>query len=548
MYVPRLVTAHDTAVLAMADIIQSGGVGSRPFFDGSIDHFRALGGFAEFASAHLSVQDRKTRQLVPLQLNWIQRQVVDAELAAVARRRRPWFLVLKYRRGGVTTVLQGLNYWKTWADQHVVTRTFAHRKEDTESIFTMVSRFYDHQPPEYRHPKTPAGVREIKYPPPWDSVYMAETAGAKGAGRGGSVDRLHLSEAAHYPDLAGLHEALRDSVAEGGAYHMETTPNGKDGKGADFYEAWQWATRPESTSPFIPLFFPWHADPANAAELLAPDELGDLSPLELEMQRRYDLAPEQLKWHRAKREDAVAVGRNEQSVLQENPNDPKTCFLESGASYFDEALISRAREFQRDPIVVEENGRLRIFEMPQCDTRYVLGADPAEGVGRDESGIVCFNLKTGETAFTWAWDRMPPAAFGRKLAELGRRWTSPGSHVPGYIVVERNNHGHAVLIGLLQLAEYPRSAVYHETEETADRKRPSGRAGWLNKPHQLTMALGRILREETPKLRDERVIDSIRRVGGAPNGGAEFGGRDLAVAAGVAAIGLPHATQRDIFI
>ena len=274
-FFPPAPDVHASAVREMADAIA--GRSAAPFFDGRVDHLRRLESIAEFAEHHARVQHRVTRRLVPFRLNWIQRQIVAAEIAAVREGRKPWFLVLKYRRGGVTSILQLLNYWKAWAEPHMVTRTFAHRREDTEAIFSMVSRFYEHQAPAYRHPKTQAGLRELRYPAPWDSIYIAETAGARGAGRGGAVDRLHLSEAAHYPDLAGLHAALRDSVTEGGAYYMESTPNGTEGRGADFYEAWQRASRPDNTSPFIPLFFPWHADPVNRVELLAHDELGELS-------------------------------------------------------------------------------------------------------------------------------------------------------------------------------------------------------------------------------------------------------------------------------
>src|SRR5690606_33044355 len=112
-----------------------------------IERLRNVRRFAEFAERHLTIVEKEQGVLVPFRLNWIQRAILAAELRARRARRKPRFVVLKYRRGGVTTLAQGLCYHTVWSTEHSAARTFAHRKEDTATIFEMVKRFHDHQPP-----------------------------------------------------------------------------------------------------------------------------------------------------------------------------------------------------------------------------------------------------------------------------------------------------------------------------------------------------------------------------------------------------------------
>jgi len=91
----------------------------------------------------------------------------------------------------------------------------------------------------------------------------------------------------------------------------------------------------------------------------------------------------------------------------------------------------------------------------------VIGVDPAEGVGGDDSALCGVNLTTGEQVFAFDRNDIAPDVLGADLIGdrdygLGWLWAKPGSDFPAYVVVERINHGHAVLTGLLKLAKYPR--------------------------------------------------------------------------------------------
>lgn len=512
-----------------------------------VEHLRSWNHFGEFTEKHLQVLDM-TRELVPLSLNWIQRQLFQEEIRAKAEGRPMRFLILKYRKAGVTTYEQAAAYYTIWRIPHQGCLTLAHRPQDMMIIFQMVDRFYTHQPEEHRHKRTEAFRNWIEFRE-WDGIYMSGTAGAAGWGRGSTLSRLHLSEAAHYADLRAIMQSLAKSLATNAVYAVESTPNGREGKGEAFHALWQAAKRGENL--YTPLFFPWHSNPSNMIRLLAPDELGDLSGEEKELKKKFDLSPEQVKWWRHERMEIVADGRSGWVIHQEHPSDDDTCFLYGSESYYDLDVLAGVEAGCRDPIRVEENGRLRIYEEPKAGNRYVLGIDPAEGKGGDDSAVVGFNIDTGEQAFAWNWNYIRPddlgsEVLGDRAVGLGWRWKNEATGVPAFLVVERNNHGHATLTALLKQAQYPRGSVYHHIETMKEGAKEQKNPGWPHSPvgHVfLQNTLGRVLREKAPKIRDLETLRSIRAVTTAGTGGAEFGGRDLAVGVALAALGLAAASE-----
>lgn len=533
-------------VLLRAELKRRSGAGT---VDPDLAHWR---GFSRFAKEHLQIVDQ-SKQLVPFELNPIQRHIVAREISARRQGKRPWFLILKYRKGGVTTLQQALAYWQSWRHRHQECLTLAHVPQATRMIFRMVSRFYEYQPPARRHLKTQAVVNHIEFVP-WGSLYMAFTSGrGGGTSRGSTYSRVHLSEAAFYADLPAEHVAMTNSVGDDSAYVIESTPNGQSGRGAAFHEFWQAAKLGKSN--FMPLFFPWFSDPRNRLkagsfvdEMVLAEIAGDAEAQELVAIHGLSLA--QIGWWLEQRRGLAGMGATAALIHQEHPSDDETCFLLGADSYFDAGLIAEARTRVIPPSDVEDNNRLRIWEVPDSDTPadYSIGADPAGGNGGDDSAAAIFNAKDGEQAASYANNRIAPDEFGKKLAELGWRWKNPRTGKPAFIVVEQNNHGHAVLVGLMRLANYPLDRIYHYTDETRQNAEGqlgvvSKRPGWVTNLAtlgEMTAIIGRTLREGVPVIRDAATLASIQRVGFGPSG-AEFTGRDLAVAAALAAVGIPHA-------
>lgn len=97
-----------------------------------------------------------------------------------------------------------------------------------------------------------------------------------------------------------------------------------------------------------------------------------------------------------------------------------------------------------------------------------------------------------------------------------------------------------MLTALLRIADYPPRLVHHDVDPIKDDAEPSKRAGWRHNHIRLTTTIGRMPKEQYPILRDAETVSSIHQVT-EEGGSAKLGGRDLAVAAGLATIGLTEA-------
>jgi hypothetical protein len=85
---------------------------------------------------------------------------------------------------------------------------------------------------------------------------------------------------------------------------------------------------------------------------------------------------------------------------------------------------------------------LAVYALPQPGRTYVIGADPAEGnPTSDDSALTVLDEDTGEEAASLA-GKFQPSVFGAHIDLLGRWYNNAA------VLVERNNHGHAVLLWL----------------------------------------------------------------------------------------------------
>jgi hypothetical protein len=85
---------------------------------------------------------------------------------------------------------------------------------------------------------------------------------------------------------------------------------------------------------------------------------------------------------------------------------------------------------------------LEVYVPPVAGRKYALGADPAEGnPTSDDSALTVLDADTGEEVAALA-GKYDPSVFGSHIASIAE-WYNGAS-----VLVERNNHGHAVLLWL----------------------------------------------------------------------------------------------------
>ncbi len=308
----------------------------------------------------------------------------------------------------------------------------------------------------------------------------ASEAAAKKKGRSGQIHRLHITELAFFEYAKATLTAILACVPApefGSEVVIESTPNGAAGA---FYEWYQAAKL--GNGGYTAHFYPWFRHTIYRTPLAANDNgLRPETPRERELVEKYGVSLEQLKWYRTK------VQLNGQDLTdQEYPLDEETCWLIEGRTFFDRERTQALLVSARDPVdarAVGESGShgfIRTWKKRQDGRRYVIAVDPSEGVGNDPGAAVVLDRGSGEHVAslhgqfaTWEMARLT-AALGKEYWGI----RGDGARDPALIVVERNNHGHAVLQALVREHRYP--CIYAGADK---------RAGWVNSEPSRAAAL-----------------------------------------------------------
>lgn len=495
----------------------------------------------------------KTKQFVTFDPNPVQISYLDELLPAWRMGelsiRRLKELILKARQFGFSTLIEALFFLDTVNTPNTTTVVVAHDADSTERLFRMVHTFYDQLPPEKQPRKKYSNKRELFFDDLNSTIFVG-TAGAKDFGRSNTINNLHLTEVAFYPDPEELLTGLLQAVPEDGNIFMETTANGV---GDFFNEEWERAIA--GASSFDPRFFAWFQHPEYSWTPVTPQETllaerlyARLTSEGLERERKlqlaYGLTDAQVRWRRRK----MAEPGMRKKFVQEYPANPTEAFVASGNPYFDRERLNERLLHVGEALVVEippqfiklaaAGEKLEVFRLPEPGREYIVAADVAEGL--DEKGKD-HDYDSADVIDAETWEqvahlhgRWAPHEWGLVLAELGRWYNL------ALVGVERNNHGHATLAALLHTAEYPDMNGCHGIyahEEFDEKKRESAKKlGWPTTAKTKTFALDTLARaigEEDGEASDIKInskgtLTELVRFVKKPNGkaGGENGSHD----------------------
>jgi hypothetical protein len=426
------------------------------------------------------------------------RLIANAAQVAFEHRRSKRNIVLKARQMGITTWIAGRFFLKTITSPGTLTVQVAHNREAAESIFTVVQRMWENLPAALREgplSRSRANVGQMVFPK-LDSEFRVTSAADENAGRGLTIQYLHLSEVSRWPNdpeatLAGLRAAL----APDAEMTIESTPSGAYGA---FYDQW---TRAEEDGA-VRHFFPWWLEPA----YLGPAAT-DLRPEERELADRHGLTARQIGFRRSLERSFRGLR------LQEFAEDAISCFKVSGECCFEVAAIEKRLAALPEPFEQRRGGALLIWLPPLTGRQYVVAVDTAGGgsegdyaavqVIEQSSGLQCAELR----------ERLGTLELARVAAALAREYGG------ATIAVERNNHGSGVLAYLDAVEHYAR--IYEQ----------DGVAGWLtsaaSKP-AIVSRIGALLEEQPQLFQSRRTLEECRTFITAPNGrmGAANGAHD----------------------
>jgi len=413
--------------------------------------------------------------LRPFVRNAIQRAYDEALELAFRRAPRRHALVLKYRRGGITTREQARSYRTIATERFRSVVTVAQEADATEQIFE-IARTFDSM---YRGASTRGNKREIRFED-LRSSFRIGTAGKTAFGRGATYQRAHLSEVAFWPRKVDLERTIAGvtEATSHGEVILETTPAGI---GDWFYTTWKAAR--EGRNDWATVFLPWWSDPELRVPLTDEAELQLLATLtnhEAHLRDHEGLDAQQLAWRRLKKRQLREL------FPSEYPEDPFSCFLRAGLSFFNERRLATLLDRCRKPLVVEPfpGGQLRIWHRPEPNERYSIGVDSSEGIqGGDPSCAGVLRDRDGEQVAE-LHGILRPADLADRVAKLGHRYND------ARVAIERNEHGHAVLQVFLTLG-YPRDLVYRPwRRDPRGILKRSSRFGWTTNVETRTVLLG----------------------------------------------------------
>ena len=418
----------------------------------------------------------KSGTVVPFRLNDAQRK-----LYAVAKRQQDAgkpvrLIILKARQLGFSTLTEGLIFHACATRRNVNALIVAHREDATANLFRMSKLFYDELPAPVKPMLRASNAQELVFENPSKlrserearpglrSRIRCATAGGRGIGRSDTLQCVHLSEYAFWPDgadgkastLAGILQAVPS--LPGTMVVIESTANGFE----DFKERWDAAVAGEND--FEPVFFAWFENPDYSMPVVPGTEW---TPEERDLKAAYQLTDEQLQWRRW----CIAnnCGGSLDMFRQEYPASPGEAFLHSGTGVFDnEQIVLRLErlpspagrgEFTDGEWTQSETGAITLYELPEEGVPYVLGGDTA-GEGSDYFTAIVINNVSGRIAAKLRQKYSEPE-YVRQIYALGRFYND------ALVAIETNFSTYPVM--KLQEMEYP-NQYSREREDTYTRQ------------------------------------------------------------------------------
>lgn len=434
---------------------------------------RACASWRSFAERFIRIRCKDGRER-GFQANGAQLYIARRKSEIVHSGRRPWFLLPKARRMGVTTRESIVSFYRCRCFSGTHAAAVAFRDEDVTSIFDDQARRFLRALPAWFQPQMRrSNSRELLFEKQGSRFFVTSGRAAGGGGgvRGGTVQRVHVTEAAYAPAQLDMDDVMAGYTlaASHGDVTMESTGNGPSGW---FYDETMRALTGKSEWSVI--FAPWflleeYADLVPEGLVIVPGEahhedFREYAEDEAEFIARtraewgMEIMPEQLLFRRRMRRE-YAKGRK---FLDQFPEQIHDCFQAASGCFFDTGQILRLRSECLDPIEQDwgDEWSWKVWAKPSPGLRYIAGMDIAEGVeGGDWTYLTIHRRDTMEQVAAWHGHMRPKDAA--RLAVV-----KAADYNRAELIPERNNHGITV-VDEIEASGYG-SLYYHD----------DGKPGW----------------------------------------------------------------------
>lgn len=448
-------------------------------------------------------------------------------------------LVPKYRQGGITTWWRALAFvlclFATEAGQAYRVGLVAHDDDGGETIFQITREFQKNLPPALDGEFTPkfrlenfnlAGIRWASRSE--DQVYSVKKLDA--LGKGGTINFLHLTEAASYGDKGVDAEVAINSIKGALVKEEATQPDSvvvyeSTANGHDSFFWPQVEASFKGESDYVVMFLPWFLEPTYSmtwaryrAMVLANPQNADpgarfeptdderllraalaqpVSPEEEHYRYQHWLTDEQLIWRRSVIRDLGGRLRDFQryypATIEEAFQASERCafaqdtiehYLGAARDADDQGDVDLKNPSKATEWRASRHGKLRVWEHPRQGDEYLIAADVSEGTGGDFSCAYVFHRDTTTIVAAmhgqWEWED-----YARALEAVAYYYNAAELVVEAN--VSRTSAAGAQVAAWLHRQGY-RGLYYYREEDRLDPTSP-GKPGWNTNDKTRSQAL-----------------------------------------------------------
>lgn len=390
------------------------------------------------------------------------------------------FIILKARQQGISTLIQAIIFWILYFIPNQKCLTMGHKTDASNNLFDMYNRYYKYLPKRIQRPLSKSNEKKIQYAAT-QSENKIDTAGAGEIGRSDTLQFIHATEVAFYPDQKVTFVGLMQGAKYAKAHFIESTANGYN----LFRDKWIDAVNGKSS--YEPIFLSWLDFPEYIEETLKLGVVKNLLSDELErfkrdignplynayegeeelLQSKYGANILHLQWRRWAI-DNLCEGDIDK-FHQEYPRDPDEAFVSSGNPVFPQHKVQANFSNAKQPIkqgdlvytydkdrnitgvefVENRKGFVKIWTEPeekQGMFRFAGGADVAEGLAQgDYSEVRVLDRYSNEIHLTWH-GHLDADLFGEEIHKIYLFLNKDF-----YIAIEKNNHGLTTLVKAFEL-------------------------------------------------------------------------------------------------
>lgn len=497
----------------------------------------------------------KEGQIVPAAIGtgdfaWSQKPFI-AEIERQYNQGRPVrIIVLKARQLGISTATEATIF--AWSFMFPGTNglVLSHEDPAAQELFQMYRLYWDLWPHRSLFTQRYSTRKQLTFSETRSQIRVV-TAKNEQSGRGSTIQALHASEAAFWPDAAELWSGLDQTIPN---YHgtivvIESTANGV---GNWFYDMWQRAE--EGEVDYVPMFFPWYKHPEYHHHMFEKSTNIELNAEEKHLRRlmqkqQYndEFIYGSISWRNWK--ILNSFNGDVERFMEEYPSYPEEAFITTGRPIFPAMRLQEIFDEKRGvrgychrdatgfvQFVPDPSGCLTIYKRPNRDgrgDRYFAAGDPSESIVGDGSCIQVINRGTLEQVAVWN-GRIDPVNFADELMMVGDYY----NHC--MICPEVEGGGQASMGRIL-------SVGYNNVwlHKTADRLRGSINVfGWSTSYQRKNWAIGflkRLIIDNSIVIHDRVTYNQLRNYVQRPDGtwgngdGASYDDAVMALAIAVTA-------------